>query len=88
MSFLTEPQIQNAHIQIILAWVWLKDIMEQCQKNSIMQLYKHTGTVIKLFDSRLAYPNSCNDLKILFTLGYQVNGERIHYNHFLKLIIH
>ena len=46
MSFLTEPQIQNAHIQIILAWVWLKDIMEQCQKNSIMQLFKHTGIIM------------------------------------------
>ena len=73
MSFLTEPQIQNAHIQITLAWVWLKDIMEQCQKNSIMQLFKHTGTIIKLLDSRLAYTNSCNDLKILFTLGYQIS---------------
>ena len=50
MSFLTEPQIQNAHIQITLAWVWLKDIMEQCQKNSIMQSlkYKAMNRVLKV----------------------------------------
>ena len=56
MSFLTEPQIQNAHIQITLAWVWLKDIMEQCQKNSIMQLFKYRGMII-LFNVRLEYTN-------------------------------